>query len=210
MNDVIDIEADSNSIVNGWDVSSLYTLNNWYKYFKERSYCYQFILDRNRRISTRLSLLSIISSSVLSIFAGLKLWNESDKSYQTGSDVAMMISNFIIAGITTASKRYIDDQRNEQIRTHIENVDIFLGKIYGQIYLDAKYRINAKEFIKNNIEEYTKLMITAPNLTISELRESKTNYRKYNKIEEYIKQKENKNHNIGFRSITLNDTTTSV
>lgn len=183
-------KEDKENIQNGWDVSALKSLNNWYQSFKEQSYCYQYILDKNRKISTRLSLISIASSSILSIFAGFKLWNSSNESYQSGSDVAMMISNFIVAAITTASKRYIDDQRNEQIRTHVENIDAFLGKIYAQVYIDAKYRINAKDFIKDNVDEYTNLMISAPNLSIQELTEAKKNYRKFNKIEENINKKE--------------------
>jgi hypothetical protein len=183
-------KEDKKNIQNGWDVSALTTLNNWYQSFKEQSYCYQYILDKNRKISTRLSLISIASSSILSIFAGFKLWNSSDESYQSGSDVAMMISNFIVAAITTASKRYIDDQRNEQIRSHIENIDAFLGKIYAQVYIDAKYRTNAEDFIKDNVEEYTNLMITCPNLSIQELTEAKKNYRKFNEIEQNINKKE--------------------
>lgn len=179
-------------VQNGWDESALHTLNNWYKSFKEQSYCYQYILDKNRRISTKLSLISIGSSAVLSIFAGFKLWNTSDQQYQSGSDVAMMISNFIVAAISTASKRYIDDQRNEKIRTHVENIDAFLGKIYSQVYLDAKYRMNAEDFIKNNVEEYTNLMITSPNLSIDELKNAKKSYRFYNNIENMIKEKEQK------------------
>jgi hypothetical protein len=184
--------TDKNKIENGWDASALQTLNNWYRSCKELSYCYQYILDKNRKISTKLSLVSIASSAILSIFAGFKLWNTSDSNYQSGSDAAMMISNFLVAAITTASKRYIDDQRNEKIRAHVENLDNFLAKIYGQIYIDARYRENAEGFIKDNMAEYTELIKSAPNLSIDETIEAKKNFRAYNRIEEIIKYKEQK------------------
>jgi hypothetical protein len=168
-------------IINDWDDDSNKTLNNWYNTFREISHIYQFILDRNYKISSKLSLISIISSSSLSIFAGFKLWVPDDKTFQNSSNIIMLISNLVIAGITTMSKRYIDDNRNEKIRTYIEEVDQFMNLVYAQYCLLPVYRLNAKEFFKSNNDQYTKLMVSAPNLSINELEIAKTNYKIYKK-----------------------------
>jgi hypothetical protein len=163
-------------VVNDWDDNANKTLKKWYDTFKEISHMYQFILDRNYKISSHLSMISVVSSSCLSIFSGFKLWMENDKVFQSTSDVIMLVSNFVVAGITTMSKRYIDDNRNEKIRIFIEEVDRFISLVYAQYCLAPVYRTNATEFFRDNTETFTKLMTMSPNLSIYEMKISKLNY----------------------------------
>lgn len=93
----------------------------------------------------------------------------------------MMLSNFAIAGITTMAKRYIDDNRNEKIRIYIEEVDKFMNLVYAEYCSKPVFRINAKQFFKDNNETYTKLMISAPNLSIKEMELAKAHYKSYKK-----------------------------
>lgn len=167
--------------INDWDNDANDTLKDWYYAFKELSHSYQFILDRNYKMSSTLSMISICSSSVLSIFSGFKLWLQDDKIFQNSSDIFMMISNFAIAGMTTMAKRYLDDNRNEKMRIYIDEVDQFLNLIYAQFCLKPVYRINAKTFFKNNNDKYTRLMVSAPNLSIKEMLLAKKNYLIYKK-----------------------------
>ncbi len=173
--------SDLSDIVNGWDDDANSTLKNWYYAFEELSHSYQYILDRNYKISSNLSMISVISSSVLSIFSGFKLWIQDDKVFQSTSDIIMMVSNFAIAGVTTMAKRYIDDNRNEKIRIYIEEVDKFMNLVYAQYCTKPFLRINAKDFFKNNNETYTRLMISSPNLSIREMELAKSHYKSYKK-----------------------------
>jgi len=167
--------------INDWNEEANRTLRNWYYAFKEISHSYQFILDRNYTIASKLNLASVVSSSALSIFAGFKLWVQNDKVFQSTSDIIMLVSNLVIAGITTMSKRYIDDNRNEKLRMFIEEVDKFMNLIYAQYCLSPSYRINAKDFFTKNNETYTRLMVSAPNLSIKEMEMAKINYILYRK-----------------------------
>lgn len=166
-------------IYNGWDENANITIKNWFKIFKQQSFIYQWILDRNRKISDKLSIASVVSSSLLGIFSGFKLWINDDELFNMVSDILLMFLNFFVAILTTASKRYIDDQRNETIRVYIEEIDSFLGEISAQVLKSPIYRIDATEFFSTNNDKYTKLISSAPSLSINELNKSKLEYQKY-------------------------------
>ena len=114
-------------------------------------------------------------------FSAFKLWIQDDKTFQASSDIIMLFSNFLIAAITTSSKRYIDDNRNEKIRNYLEEVSRFLGNITSELIKTAEYRMNADKFIKAQQEIYSKLIINKPNITISELTAAKNAYRDFEK-----------------------------
>ncbi len=165
--------------INGWDNDANVTAKNWYKIFKQQSFIYQWILDRNRRIGTKLAYISIISSSLLGIFTGFKLWVANDAIFQTVSNILLMLLNFLVALITASSKNYTDDARNEKIRVYIEDVDSFLGEISAQVLKSPVYRMDADEFFKTNNDKYTKLISSAPNLSINEINLGKKQYMIY-------------------------------
>jgi hypothetical protein len=91
----------------------------------------------------------------------------------------MLVSNSVIAGITTLSKKYIDDSRNEKIRNFVESMDKFIGNIHSQATVAPIYRMDSFTFIQNHIAYYTDLMTNCPNLTTSELALAKKKYRTY-------------------------------
>ena len=130
-------------------------------------------------MSDRLSTISITASSGLGIFSAFKLWDKDDDSFQIISNIILVFFNFGIALITSLSKRYIDDVKNESIRSYIEEVDKFLGEIAAQILKAANYRMNADEFFKLYNDKYTKLVSIAPNLSISDLAQGKKVYITY-------------------------------
>ena len=169
----------SNSEINGWDHDANKTIQNWFYLFREQSFVYQWVLDRNRRISDRLGTLSIISSSILGIFSAFKLWMDNDTLFQTVSNIILMFLNFGVALITSMSKRYIDNQKNETIRTYLEEVDNFWGEIAAQLLKSPIYRMNADKFFKLNNDKYTKLASCAPNLSLSDITEGKIKYQLY-------------------------------
>ena len=172
----------SNSIINGYDTKSVEMLKDMKKTCEFLSFSYQFILDRNFKFSTRLSIISMISSSIMSIFAGFKLWLGDDKSFQNYSDLTMLISNFVIAAITTASKNYIDDKRNDAIRNYLSTVDQFLGVLQTQLTFDPKYRMHADEFMNKYKDTYGKILSEAPNASIKEIILAKQRYKLMNYV----------------------------
>jgi multisubunit Na+/H+ antiporter MnhF subunit len=176
----------NNNSINGWDKDANLTINNWYKLFRQQSFIYQWVLDRNRKISDRLTVLSIISSSILGIFSGFKLWIDNDSLFQTVSNIILMLLNFVVAMITAVSKRYIDDKRNEVIRVYIEKIDVFIGEISAQVLNSAVYRKNADVFFKQNNNKYTRLITSAPNLSIYEINEGKRKYKLYKEYSNYV------------------------
>jgi len=163
--------------VNGWDKNAVETVRNWRILFKENKYIYEWVLEKNYKISTNLNLISVVSSSVMGCFSAFKLWIQDDKTFQATSDIIMLFSNFLIAAITTSSKRYIDDNRNEKIRNYLEEVSRFLGNITSELIKTAEYRMNADEFIKTQQEIYSKLIINKPNISIIELPAAKQAYK---------------------------------
>jgi hypothetical protein len=171
--------------VNGWDKNAVETVQNWRILFKENKYIYEWVLEKNYKISTNLNLISVVSSSVMGCFSAFKLWIQDDKTFQASSDIIMLFSNFLIAAITTSSKRYIDDNRNEKIRNYLEEVSRFLGNITSELIKTAEYRMNADEFIKTQQEIYSKLIINKPNISISELTAAKNAYKNFE--ESFIK-----------------------
>ena len=140
--------SNNTSNENGWDNDAEKTINNWFNTFKKLSFIYQWVLDRNRKMSDRLATISVISSSALGIFSAFKLWIDNDALFQTVSNIILMFLNFGVALITSLSKRYVDDQKNESIRTYIEDVDSFLGEIAAQVLKMPIYRMNAEKFFK--------------------------------------------------------------
>ena len=178
----ISLDSEKNTIINGYDDKSVQMLENMKLNCRFLSFSYQFILDRNFKFSTRLSIISMISSSLMSIFAGFKLWQGDDKSFQSYSDLTMLISNFLIAAITTASKNYIDDKRNDAIRNYLSNVDQFLGILETQLTFDPKYRMHADEFMNKYKETYGKILSEAPNASIKEIILAKQRYKLMNYV----------------------------
>lgn len=166
--------------VNGWDDSANNTINNWYNLFRQQSFIYQWVIERNKKISNNLMIASIIASTTLGIFSSFKLWIKNNE-FSTISDVLLIITNFSVAFITNYSKSYIDDKRNEIIRIYIDEVDELLGEISGQVLKSPKYRINANDFFKDHNYKYTKLITYIPNISIYELNESKKEYEEFKK-----------------------------
>jgi len=171
--------SNNTSNENGWDNDAEKTINNWFNTFKKLSFIYQWVLDRNRKMSDRLATISVISSSALGIFSAFKLWIDNDALFQTVSNVILMFLNFGVALITSLSKRYIDDQKNETIRTYIEDVDSLLGEIAGQLLKAKIYRMNADKFFKLNNDKYTKLISFPPNLSLTDLSMGEAKYSLY-------------------------------
>jgi uncharacterized protein YukE len=167
------------SNVNGWDENAVETVRNWRILLKENKYVYAWVLEKNYRISTNLNLISVISSSAMGCFSAFKLWVQDDRTFQATSDIIMLFSNFLIAAITTTSKRYIDDNRNEKIRNYLEEVGRFLGNITSELIKTAEYRMNADKFIRTQQEIYSKLLINKPSITIGELTAAKNAYRDF-------------------------------
>jgi hypothetical protein len=165
--------------INGWDIDAKKTIKNWFKLFKEYRYIYQYIYDRNIKRASILNILSAISSVLLGILSAFKLWQENNPLFQITGDILLMLFNFLNAIIISVSKRLLDDVRNEQIRKYIEKVDNFLGIIAAQVLKSPIYRMNAIEFFSENNEIYTKLITSAPNLTLKELRISREKYNDY-------------------------------
>lgn len=166
---------------NGWTDEDNDMLHMWANTIKTTSFAYQYILDKGYQISTRLSLISICSSSLLSIFAGFKLWIQDNKAFQSASDITMLFSNFIVAAITTASKRYLDDQKNQKIKAYLEQADQFYALLYTQLSMTPKYRIPAKEFFKKYKDTYTKIMTSMPNVSIKEITIAKNKFIEFEK-----------------------------
>ena len=135
-------------------------------------------MDKNKNISNILHVLSILLSSSLGIFSAFKL-SFSNKDYATISDFILMFLNFINALITALSKKYIDEKRNEEIRKYILELDNFLGEIAAQVLKSLNYRINADEFFNINNDKYTKLITTAPNITLHEIQDARKKYKEY-------------------------------
>ncbi len=168
-----------NKNINGWDNEANITITNWYKTFKQQSFIYQFVLDRNRKISDKLAVISIISSTLLGIFSGFKLWIDNNAVFQTVSNILLMLLNFVTAFIIASSKRYIDDKRNETIRTYVEDIDMFIGELSAQVLNSPVYRMNADKFFKQHNNKYTRLISLAPNLSIDEINKGKEYFALY-------------------------------
>lgn len=162
--------------VNGWDAEANITIKNWYHTFKQQSFIYQWVLDHNNLMSERLAIASIVTSSVLGIFAGFKLWVPGDV-FQTTSDIILILCNFGVALITAMSRRYGDDKRTDSIRNYVGDIDEFLGEISAQVLKSPIYRMNADEFFKENNDKYTKLIMSAPNMSLDEINQAKNLYK---------------------------------
>lgn len=173
------------SDINGWDNDANITIKNWYHTFKQQSFIYQWVLDKNHRIAERYALTSIMSSGMLSIFSGFTLWVPTNL-FHTISTIIIIVCNFLIALLTALSRTYGNDTRTDAIRNYVREIDEFLGEISAQVLKSPVYRMNADEFFKQTNDTYTKLIISAPNMTLSELNQSKKEYKIYMDNIEYV------------------------
>ena len=153
---------------NGWDQEAGETINNWYLTFKQHSFVYQLVLDRNITISDYLIYFSIFSSFILGLFSGFKILIGNDIIYQTLSNILFMFFNFGNAILMALSKNYTDVVKNEHLRNYINRVDDAIGELSSQIMISPEYRDNADHFIKINIEKYDKIFREAPNISLYE------------------------------------------
>jgi hypothetical protein len=71
------------------------------------------------------------------------------------------------------------DKANLKIEEGRRAIDELLGEISAQALKTPNYRINADTFLKDYNDKYTKLITTAPNLTIDEIKLSKKAYKLY-------------------------------
>lgn len=179
INNMVENMIVSNTETNSWDENANTTITNWYNMFRQQSFIYKSILDRNLKMSERLNTISVLSSSTLGVFAAFKMWQSSDDTFQLISNIVLMFFNFIIAFITSLSKSYLDDKRNDKLLEHIENIDKFLGEISAQLLKSPFYRMDANKFFKINNNKYTKLISSAPMLNINELQDGKEKYKEY-------------------------------
>jgi hypothetical protein len=92
-------------------------------------------------------------------FSAFKLWIQDDKTFQASTDIIMLFSNFLIAAITTSSKRYIDDNRNEKIRNYLEEVSRFLGNITSELHR-PKRKMRQKIIIFSDVKAPKRLVST--------------------------------------------------
>jgi len=164
--------------INGWDNEANTTIKNWYHTFKQQSYIYQWVLDNNKRMSDRLTTTSILTSSLLGIFTGFKLWILDD-TFQMASNIILTLCNFLVALITAMSRKYADDKRQDSIRNYVREVDEFLGIISAQVLKSPIYRTNADDFFRTNNDKYTMLIMSAPNMSLDEISHAKKLYKIY-------------------------------
>jgi len=171
--------------INGWDTEANTTLKNWYHTFKQQSFIYQTVLDHNNLMAERLAFASIATSSTLGIFAGFKLWIPDD-TFQTVSNIILILCNFGVALITAMSRRYGDIKRTDLIgiRNHVFEIDEFLGIISAQVLKSPIYRTNADDFFRAYNDQYTKIITHAPNISLGEITKAKNLYEKYKQIEQ--------------------------
>jgi len=171
--------------INGWDTEANTTLKNWYHTFKQQSFIYQTVLDHNNLMAERLAFASIATSSTLGIFAGFKLWIPDD-TFQTVSNIILILCNFGVALITAMSRRYGDIKRTDLIgiRNHVVEIDEFLGIISAQVLKSPIYRTNADDFFRAYNDKYTKIITHAPNISLGEITKAKKLYEKYQQIEQ--------------------------
>ena len=180
INPLIRSDSFTQEPINGWDNDAMKTITNWYDIFKQQSFMYQWILEKNLKISNKLIMASIIASSALGIFTSFKIWINKD-SFNTVSDLFLMLSNFSIALMTGYSKSYVDNRRNESIKHHIQEIDELFGEICAQLLKSPVYRMNANDFFKEHNNKFTKLMSSTPSMTIYELKQSKKEYELFKK-----------------------------
>jgi hypothetical protein len=163
--------------INGWDVEANTTLKNWYHTFKQQSFIYQTVLDHNNLMAERLAFASIATSSTLGIFAGFKLWIP-DSTFQIVSNIILILCNFGVALITAMSRRYGDIKRTDLIgiKNHVDEIDEFLGIISAQVLKSPIYRTNADDFFRAYNDQYTKIITSAPNISLGEITKAKNLY----------------------------------
>jgi hypothetical protein len=164
---------------NGWDNEANKTLTNWFDLFKETSFIYQWIYDRNIKKASILTIISAVTSAVLSLISGFKLWQNDNLTFSFVTDIILMVINLIIAVFIAISKTILDDKKNEEIRQYIEDIDRFNGIISAQFLKTTNYRTNADEFFKEYNDEYTRLVSLAPNISIGNLAKAKDAYNRH-------------------------------
>ena len=63
------------------------------------------------------------------------------------------------------------------IRNYVIEVDEFLGQISAQVLKSPIYRMNADDFFKQHNDKYTKIIMSAPNISLGEISKAKKLYK---------------------------------
>ena len=140
-------------------------------------------------MSNRLHIISVSLSTFLGIFTSLKIWMQSSQTSNLVIDIITALINFLIALITTISKKYIDDKINDSLRIYIHNIDNFLGEITSEYFKMKKYRTRANVFFLKTNSVFTNLLSKAPNISINDMKQGMIEYEKYLKEEEKFYRK---------------------
>ena len=76
------------------------------------------------------------------------------------------------------SRRYGDIKRTDLIgiRNYVFELDEFLGIISAQVLKSPIYRTNADDFFKAYNDRYTKIVTSAPNISLGEINKAKNLY----------------------------------
>ena len=186
----------TNDPENGWDLEANQTIKKWYNLFRESSFIYQWIYDRNIKRANILSIVSAVISAFLSLISGIKLWQNGNLTFGFITDILLMVINLIIAVLIGISKTILDDKKNEEIRNYIMEIDTFSGEIAAQCLKTPNYRTNADEFFSKNNDKYIKLVASAPNLSLGDFSRAKRVFERHKLIEIQEKDKENINIKI--------------
>lgn len=149
---------------NGWNDDSLKTVSKWREFLLEYKFIYEFVLERNLKISGVLVFISITSSAILGILSAIKLWLGNEFHFQVATDLVMLFSNFIVAAVTSFSRK--DDNLNEKIKLYITEIDALNGKINSEMILTTVFRQNGDIFIENNKETITRLCTHSPEISL--------------------------------------------
>ena len=163
---------------NGWNNNTKNEIKKWYDLFKKESFKYQFILDNSIIYIKRLNLWSIIISLSLGIFTSFKLLIQNEV-FQLISNILILLANLSVAYIINLSKNATDDKKNEKIKFFIEDLELFLTKLSSQILKVRKYRMHATIFFQLIEDKYNDLLLSAPILTIEEIKNSNQAYSAY-------------------------------
>jgi hypothetical protein len=169
----------------GWAPEHEEILIEW----ADKAMCYRWLHSKSNALYSYLNALYTIPVIIISTLTGTANFAQQRVPIQYQAYFMMIVGGFnLLGGIVTTIQQFLKiTQLNEAHRVSCIAWDKFYRNIKIELAKHPSERIEVKQMIKMNKEEFDRLMETSPNIPEKIIHQFKHNFTSHNSFEEIVK-----------------------
>jgi hypothetical protein len=169
----------------GWAPEHEEILIEW----ADKAMCYRWLHSKSNALYSYLNALYTIPVIIISTLTGTANFAQQRVPIQYQAYFMMIVGGFnLLGGIVTTIQQFLKiTQLNEAHRVSCIAWDKFYRNIKIELAKHPSERIEVKQMIKMNKEEFDRLMETSPNIPEKIIHQFKHNFTNHNSFEEIVK-----------------------